>query len=141
MSAAPEASASTGPPPEEDLGRAYVRMTLVLRVGLGVALAVFAGSLIALVVQQPDASSADLLAATPLAGYFGLGGLVRGLEAGSAVAYLTIGVLALVATPVTRVITGIYYFRATGRRALAKISSIVLTLLLVSLFVVGPLLR
>ncbi|HXW67850.1 MAG TPA: DUF1634 domain-containing protein [Thermoplasmata archaeon] len=131
------ASAAPGPLPEA----AYRRMTIVLRVGLGVALAILGGGLVAYLGTHPDATSAQALASNPILGYLGLSGLAAGLAAGSLEAYLTLGLLALLVTPILRVVTGIYFFRAHGERAMSAITLAVLALLLLALLVVGPLIR
>ena len=123
-------------PPE-----AYVRMAQVLRVGLGLALAILAGGLVAYVVTQPEASSSSVLSQNPILSFLSLGGLVSGLASGSIDAFLTLGLLVLVATPILRVLSGFYYFRAAGERAMTAITFAVFVLLLVGLLVIGPYVR
>ena len=120
---------------------AYLRMALVLRVGLGVALALLGGGLVAYVVAHPGASSSTILAQNPILSYLSFGGLGSGLASGSIEAYLTLGLVALVATPIIRVLSGIYYFRRAGERSMTAITFAVLVLLLVGLLVIGPYVR
>ena len=128
-------------PARSELDRAAERMTWVLRVGLGVALGWMVVALVLLlVVSAGDPESRELSART-LSGYLGGAGLVPGLLAGNPEAYLTLGVYALVATPVVRVVSGAYFFARSGDRYLFRLALAVLGLLLVSLFVLGPLVR
>jgi len=120
---------------------AYVRMTLVLRAGLGLALAILGGSLLVYVLQNPSASSSSVLAGNPILDYLSLSGLASGLASGSVGAFLTLGLLVLLATPVVRVLSGFYYFRRAGERTMAAITFAVFALLLVGLLVIGPLIR
>jgi len=120
---------------------AYVRMTLVLRVGLGVAVAILLGGIVAYVLANPGASSANVLAHNPILSYLSVPGLGSGLAAGSIGAVLTLGLIVLVATPIVRVVSGLYYFRRVGERAMTAISFAVLVLLLLGLLVIGPFIR
>ncbi len=98
---------SVKPLPDE----AYVRMTLVLRVGLGLSLAILAGGLVAYLVAYPGATSATVLSRNPILQYLSFPGLFSGLASGSVEAFLTLGLVVLVATPIVRVLSGFYYFR------------------------------
>ena len=124
-----------------EIDRAAGRMTVVLRVGLATAIALMGAATAFLLAGGPGASSARVTSAATLRGYLGGDGLLAGLAAGSPEAYLTLGVYALVATPVLRVVTGLYYFRRAGNFALAKLTGVVLVLLLMSLFLLGPVLK
>jgi len=121
--------------------QAYARMTLVLRVGLGLALAILGGGLVAYVVTAPGASSSTILSENPILSYLSLSGLASGLASGSADAFLTLGLLVLLATPIVRVVSGFYYFRAAGERAMTAITFAVFVMLLVGLLVIGPYVR
>lgn len=130
------------PPPVSPLPEtAYVRMALVLRAGLLLALAILGGALAAYVVIYPNADSSSVLGRNPILGYLSLAGLATGLASGSVVAYLTLGLVVLVATPIVRVLSGFYYFRRAGEREMSAITFAVFALLLVGLFVIGPLVR
>ncbi|HEY1197661.1 MAG TPA: DUF1634 domain-containing protein [Thermoplasmata archaeon] len=131
------ASASVKPLPNE----AYVRMTLVLRVGLGLSLAILVGGLVAYVASHPGATSASVLSGNPILGYLSLPGIASGLASGSVEAFLTLGLVVLVATPIVRVLSGFYYFHRAGERAMTAITLGVFVLLLVGLLVIGPLVR
>jgi uncharacterized membrane protein len=120
-------------PPE-----AYARMTLILRLGLGLSLALLVGGLAAYIVHYPGSTSGSVLAGNPILRYLNLPGLVGGLLSGSVESYLTLGLVALVATPLVRVLTGCYYFQKAGERTMTWITLTVLVLLLVGLLVIGP---
>jgi len=119
---------------------AYVRMSLVLRVGLLLSLAVFLGALATYLALHPGAVWISSAPDTWLP-YLNARGFFAGLAAGSPEAFLTLGIFLLVATPIARVVSGLYYFERGGERAIAAIALTVLTLLLFGLFVLGPLIR
>jgi len=132
-------TAPTRPSPVKPLpNEAYVRMTFVLRVGLGVSLAVLAGGLVAYLVMNPGSSSGAVLSGNPILSYLSLSGLGSGLAAGSVGAVLTLGLIVLVATPMIRVVSGLYYFGKGRERAMTYITSAVLVLLLLGLLIIGP---
>jgi uncharacterized membrane protein len=120
---------------------AYLRMALLLRFGLLLSLGLLLGAIVAYLVAHPSTSSAQAISSNPIIGFLNLPGLVGGLVAGAPTAYLTLGLVVLVATPVLRVATGFYYFQRGGERALATITLVVLVLLLVGILVIGPLVR
>jgi uncharacterized membrane protein len=120
---------------------AYRRMTLVLRVGLVTSLAILLAGLIAYLVTQPGATSGSALAGNPILQYLSLGGLVHGIASGSLEAFLTLGLLVLVATPIVRVASGFYYFRRGHETSMAAVTITVLALLLVGLLLIGPFIR
>jgi len=120
---------------------AYGRMALVLRAGLVLALAIMIGALVWYLVAFPSATLADAIATNPILGYLDAAGLVHGLLVGAPAAYLTLGLLVLVATPILRVASGFYYFRQGGERAMVAITFSVLVMLFFGLLVLGPLIR
>ena len=120
---------------------AYRRMTLVLRVGLGLALVILAGGVLAYLLQNPGATSSSTLGNNPILHYLSFQGLASGLANGSVGAVLTLGLIVLVATPIVRVASGLYYFRQDHERAMAGIAFVVLVLLLLGILVIGPLIR
>ena len=120
-------------PPE-----AYVRMTLVLRVGLGVALAILGGGIVAYILANPNTTSSDVLSGNPILSYLSFPGLGSGLASGSIGAVLTLGLVALLATPIVRVVSGMYYFRRAGERTMTAITLAVLVMLLLGLLIIGP---
>jgi uncharacterized membrane protein len=122
-------------------GVAYARMSAALRGGLGVSLAVLLGGLVAYLALHGSEGYGQVIAENPIMQYLGLSGLAAGLASGSVEAYLTLGLLALVATPLLRVLTGCYYFGRAGERTMVTISATVLGLLLFGILVLGPLLR
>lgn len=123
-------------PPE-----AYRRMTLVLRAGLLTALVLLVAGVIAYRFVDPSVGSGEVVRSNPIAGYLDPLGLAHGLAAGSVEAYLTLGLLALIATPILRVFSGFYYFRRGREQTMAAVTLTVFLLLLAGLFVVGPFLR
>jgi len=125
-------------PPHLLPDEAYRRMTLVLRVGLGLAIAILGGGIVAYLLANPGESSSTVLSNNPILSYLSLPGLGSGLADGSIGAVLTLGLIVLVATPIVRVVSGLYYFRKVGERAMAAISFTVLVLLLIGLLVIGP---
>jgi uncharacterized membrane protein len=120
---------------------AYQRMTLVLRAGVSAAVLVLLVALLAYLLAHPGATSAEALASNPILGFLSLGGLASGLASGSREAYLTLGLLLLVATPILRVASGLYYFARAGERTIAAVIAVVLVLLLFGILVAGPYLR
>jgi uncharacterized membrane protein len=130
-----------GPVPHKLPDDAYRRMTLVLRVGLVGSLGILVVGLAVYLLTQPGATSTSALASNPIVQYLNVAGLAHGLATGSIEAYLTLGLLALVATPIVRVVSGFYYFRRGRESAMAAITLVVFVLLLVGLLVIGPLIR
>ncbi len=61
--------------------------------------------------------------------------LVAGLEALQPFAYIELGVLILLATPVSRVLISVFLFAAEGDRMYMYITAVVLVVLLFSIFV------
>ncbi len=121
--------------------RAYVRMSLVLWLGLGTSLAILVAGLIAYLIQHGGESFTQVVASNPILDYLSFGGLAAGLAGGHVEAYLTLGLLALVATPILRVLSGFYYFERGGERPMAAITLTVAILLFLGLLVLGPWIR
>lgn len=139
MNAVPSASEDRGP---GDLpAEAYARMAAVLRVGLLAAVALLAASLAALLVRSAGSAAGAWVSDNPLTRYLDVRGLAHGLAAGTPEAYLTLGALVLIATPVVRVVTGTYSFFRHGEVRMGGLTATVLALLLIGLLVVGPLVR
>jgi len=123
-------------PPE-----AYRRMTVILRGGLLLSLAVLAVVLSLYVAVHSGSTSSQTIASNPVLNYLSVPGLASGLAHGSLEAYLTLGLLVLLATPILRVASGFYYFEKEGDRPLAAITFTVLVLIFLGLLVIGPLFR
>lgn len=121
--------------------RVYRRMSLVLLFGLLVALGLFAGGLVALLERASGSASGGWVSPNPLDGDLVLSRFAQGLAHGSPTAFLALGVYALIATPVLRVVAGTAAFYAHGERRMAALAAVVLVLLLVGLLVLGPLVR
>ncbi|HYB79674.1 MAG TPA: DUF1634 domain-containing protein [Thermoplasmata archaeon] len=141
MTTAPVPGPSSPPNSHPLPAEAYERMALVLRLGLGVALGILGIGVVAYLLQNPGASSSDVLSHNPILTYLHLSELVSGLAAGSVGAVLTLGLIVLVATPIARVASGLYYFQRGRERAMTGIAFIVLVLLLLGILVIGPLIR
>jgi uncharacterized membrane protein len=120
---------------------AYVRMSHVLRAGLLAAIAVLATGIVAYVAKYPNQTSGGVLGANPILQYLSLSGLVNGIAQGHVEAYLTLGLIVLVATPLLRVASGFYYFQVGRERTMAAVTITVLALLLFGILVLGPALR
>jgi uncharacterized membrane protein len=123
------------PPP------AYRDMTRILRVGLLISLAILSGGVIAFLVLTPSESFQELAASNPIVTYLNLYSLLSGIASGQVEAYLTLGVLVLLATPIARVATGCFFFYRNGEREIAAVTLLVAILLIVGLLVIGPLVR
>jgi uncharacterized membrane protein len=117
----------------------YRRMSAVLRVGLMTSAVLFAVGLLDFVLRHPGGDLATFVASNPITHYLSPEGLFRGIGEGHSEALLTLAILVLVATPLARVATGVYYFVAEQDRPLARISLVVLVLLLAGIFGLGPL--
>jgi uncharacterized membrane protein len=116
-------------------------MATALRAGILVAAVLLGAGLVAFLVRYPSATLASVLASNPIAEYLSPPGLLHGLTGGRSEAFLTLGILVLVATPLARVALGGLEFARSKDRPLAVIAATVLALLLVGIFVLGPLLR
>ena len=140
----------TGPAPEGPTGsvplrslpvEAYRRMSMVLRTGLLVSLAILLGGLIAYLVAHGLEAFETVVSTNPILNYLSFEGLASGLAHGAVEAYLTLGLLVLVATPLMRVASGLYYFERGRERSMTGITLVVLILLLVGILALGPLIR
>ncbi|MGA8302983.1 MAG: DUF1634 domain-containing protein [Thermoplasmata archaeon] len=134
----PPSAPPRGPSIPDD---AYRRMTAVLRGGLLISLAILAAGLVAYLVAHPGEQSGPAISSNPIVQYLSLAGLGQGLASGTPDAYLALGIFVLVATPILRVATGTYYFHRGHERVVAAVTLAVLVLLLVGVFVIGPLIR
>ncbi len=130
-----------GPPTPQLPERANARVALVLRAGLAAAVLLLLSALGLYLVENPSATSSSAIGSNPIVAYLSVPTLAQGLAAGRPEAYLALGVFVLVATPLVRVLTGIYFFRRDGERTMTIVTSVVLALLLVGILVLGPLIR
>jgi len=134
-----------GPSPESEVRdlspQAYVTMTRVLRLGLLLALSVLGIVVSIYVAVHPTESFSSVLSANPITDYLTPGGLAAGLDGLHLEAFLTVGILLLIATPIVRVFAGFYYFRRQGHAALSRVTFVVFVLLLLGLLALGPLLH
>ena len=129
------------PDPQEIPLATYVRMAWVLRLGLVVAVALLSAAIVATTVKFPTSSSGYWISTNPLVRHLDLPQFAHDLVTGDPTAYLTLGVYALIATPVVRVISGLGAFVHHGDRRMTGLTGAVLVLLLIGLLVVGPLVR
>ncbi len=120
---------------------AYRRMAAVLRIGLFASLAILISGVIAYLITHGSEPYGNAVSSNPILNYLSLSGLLSGLAGGHVEAYLTLGLLVLVATPILRVASGFYYFGRGGERWMAGITFAVLVLLLLGVLVLGPLIR
>ena len=116
---------------------------MILRYGVVLSSAAVAAGLVLMLLAPPPGSPATLQAA--LAANFGRptlspSALLAGLAHGSAVGVLQLGMLILIATPITRVAASVLLFLRERDMLYVGITLLVLGMLLVALFVVGPLL-
>ncbi len=120
---------------------AAATMTRLLQVGLAIALSILFGALIAFGIENPSADSSSVIAINPIANYLSLAGLASGLWAGAPEAYLTLGILTLLVVPIARVLAGFYFFHRNGEILVARITFTVFLLLVLGVFVIGPLIH
>jgi uncharacterized membrane protein len=116
-------------------------MTRLLRAGLLLALTTLAIFVLAYVLGNPTESWSQVISQNPVRMYLSASGLATGLFRLQVEAYLTLGVLFLIATPVARVLAGAFIFHANGERTMTRVTLAVLAMLLIGLFLVGPLVR
>ncbi len=127
---------SAGLPPE-----AFSSVAWVLRIGLLASVALMAGGTAGYLLAHPGATFQQVLSANPAGGFLSFGTLATGLSQGRPEAVVALGVVVLLATPPVRILTGTWYFARGRERTLALVALTVFALVLVGLFVVGPLVR
>jgi uncharacterized membrane protein len=114
----------------------------ILRYGLVLSSAVVAAGLVVMLLAPPPGTPATLQAT--LASNFGRptlnsSALLAGIAHGSAVSVLQLGLLILIATPLTRVAASVILFLRERDMLYVGVTLLVLGMLLLALFVVGPL--
>ncbi len=111
----------------------------VLRYGVLISGAVVVVGTLGLLMSNGFEDSAQYLNYIPTIPHDGidvsLSGLVSGLATFSPLAWIELGVILLIATPVARVLISIFLFAAERDRLYVLITAIVLSLLLFSMFV------
>ncbi len=90
------------------------------------------------VILNPASSGSQVIAHNPVRNYLSASGLATGLLHLQVEAFLTIGVLFLIATPVARVLAGAFIFHGNHERTMTRVTLAVFAMLLVGLFLVGP---
>ncbi|MFZ1023648.1 MAG: DUF1634 domain-containing protein [Thermoplasmata archaeon] len=142
---APHPVAATATPdverPHELPPEVFRTTTRLLRTGLLLALTTLALFAVVYVIGNPTEGWSQVINQNPVRLYLSASGLASGLFHLQVEAYLTLGVLFLIATPVARVLAGAFIFRANGERTMTRITLAVLGMLLIGLFIVGPLVR
>jgi len=136
MSDGPSPSADGSLPPRD-----YVIMSRVLRVGLFSSVAFFAVFAVLFVAHNWNADPTTLIQNNPIRLYLSAGGLYQGLVTLQDSAYLTVGVLLMVATPVARVATGVIFFEHNHERGMTWVTLAVLSMLIIGLLYLGPAIR
>ncbi len=124
--------------PEPLPSRAYATMAIVLRAGLFLSVALFALGLVLFFVERPHETIADLAASQRFLRFLDPSVLVAGLAQGDPTAILSLGMFTLVATPMARVLTGMFYFHEHREKAMTRLTLTVLLLLLVGSLLLGP---
>jgi uncharacterized membrane protein len=124
--------------PESALDR---RLGQLMRAAVGVAAALFAVGAVDYALRHPHTGLVAAVNANPIATYLSIPGLYHGIVTGHAQPIIVLGLLVLVATTVLRVAVAAAYFAGRNERESAALGGIVTGLLLVGLFVIGPLLR
>jgi uncharacterized membrane protein len=115
-------------------------MARLLRGGLALSAAVIVVGLVRVVLTGESLELTSLLPVANRAS-FDPTQLWTGLLAGRGSSVLALGLLILVATPVARVGYGVYTFQVERDPLLVRATLVVLVLLLLGLFALGPLLR
>ena len=129
----------TSEPPRADLNDAIVR---ILKYGVVLSSAAVAAGLVLMLVAPPPGTPGTLQGI--VAANFGrptlsLRAFASGVARGGAVAVLQLGLLILVATPITRVAASVLLFLRERDALYVGVTLLVLVMLLFALFVVGPL--
>ncbi|MGA8424941.1 MAG: DUF1634 domain-containing protein [Thermoplasmata archaeon] len=136
------ASGASDPATRRELNpEVFLLMTRLLRTGLLLALTTLAVFAVDYVLGNPIEGWSQVISQNPVRMYLSASGLANGLLHLQAEAYLTLGVLFLIATPVARVLAGAFIFHANGERTMTRVTLAVLAMLLIGLFLVGPLVR
>ncbi len=125
--------------PHADLNEAIGK---ILRYGIVLSSAVVAVGLVLMLLVPPPGTPGTLQGA--LTADFGrptlsLSALSAGVGQGSAVSVLQLGILILLATPIVRVAASVLLFLRERDMLYVGITALVLTMLLLSIFVLGPL--
>ncbi|MHB8352193.1 MAG: DUF1634 domain-containing protein [Thermoplasmata archaeon] len=116
---------------------AYANMAIVLRAGLLLAVGLFASGLVLFFVRHPAEDLTRLESVNYFVRYLDPRILFPALAAARPGALLTLGILVLVATPMARVLTGVYYFHQHGEREMTIVTATVLAMLLLGTLVLG----
>ena len=113
----------------------------VLRIGVLLSSVSLVAGLALLVISPPEQASTSLGAMLALG--FGKpsldgSGLLSGLSSGNGIDFLELGMLILIATPLARVVASIALFSREKDATYVGITLLVLVMLLVAIFAIGP---
>ena len=114
----------------------------LLKYGVIVSAVIIAAGVVLTFANTPESfpSSLQLLVSTNYGEpHGGISGLASGLASGSPASVLQLGLIVLLATPVARVIASVILFAAERDGKYVAITLIVLCVLLLSTFFIGPL--
>jgi uncharacterized membrane protein len=114
----------------------------ILRYGVVLSSVVLASGLALALLAPPAGAPGTLqqaLAANFGAPTLGVSALIAGIAGGSAVGVLQLGLLILIATPITRVAASVLLFLKEKDMLYVGVTMLVLAMLVFALFVVGPL--
>jgi len=114
----------------------------VLRYGVVLSFVVVATGLLLMVLLPPQGAPVSLK--VMLDSKFGVptlnpSQLLQGIASGNSVSILELGTLILLATPLARVVTSVLLFLRGGDLVYVRITVLVLAMLLLAIFVIGPL--
>jgi uncharacterized membrane protein len=116
---------------------------LVLRYGVIASFIVVASGSVLLFLEGQTGyypiGSAEQLFDSPNKFLIGLAPLIQGVASAKPYAVIDLGLAVLLATPVARVVISIFLFAAEKRYAFVAITATVLAILMLSMFVVAPL--
>jgi uncharacterized membrane protein len=136
-----DASAHALPPDPTFTPVEYERVARLLRSGVLGFLVLAGVGMVAQLVLSPSETVASLLASKPGSEYGSAGALLGALGAGYPDSLIILGIYVMVAVTIGRVMLATADLYRGGERALGAISSVVVVLLLVGLFVVAPFVR
>jgi uncharacterized membrane protein len=119
----------------------YERMSLLLRSGVLGFFVLATVGMIAGLLTNPSETVSDLLASNPSAQYGTVGAFLGRLFGFAPDAIVVLGIFILIAVTIGRVVLAVADFYRGRERVLGMVSLVVVLLLLVGLFVVGPFVR
>lgn len=134
----PEVPLEALPPDPTFPPSVYERTARLLRGGVIVFFVLAAIGMIAALVQNPSETVSELLGSAPAVGFGSFASLLGRLEVLEPTAIITLGVYVMVAVTIARVAYAAVDLYRGRERTLAALSTCVVVLLIVGLFVVAP---